>query len=194
MVEDKIEYNRQIRYAHERAAHPELSQCECALNAGYAETTAAKRAYTIEALPHVQEIIKKMSQKALKQAQVDTDKIIKQYSNIAFAKITDFLKYETIEIPNGTDKDGNTIYKTEQVLTTKPSDEVDGSMISEVSIGKDGTFRFKLRDGENALNKLAQINGLLIDKKELTGKDGEPLSVNFPISRPQRTKDDGPGE
>lgn len=49
------------------------------------------------------------------------------------------------------------------------SDEVDGALISEVSIGKDGTFRFKLHDEQHALDQIDKSLGLFTDRVEITG-------------------------
>jgi phage terminase small subunit len=52
-------------------------------------------------------------------------------------------------------------------------------LIAGVKRTKDG-LEVKLRDQDGALKILAQYAGLLIDRKELTGKDGRPLIPSAP--------------
>jgi phage terminase small subunit len=98
----------------------------------------------------------------------------------------DFLEFRTAKTVVDHDRiTGEPIIDYAQILNVKDSDEVDGSLISEVSISKDGTFKFKLHDKLNALEKAGKHLGMFIEKHELTGKDGGPLETT---NRPDLSK------
>lgn len=52
-------------------------------------------------------------------------------------------------------------------------------LIKEYAIDEKGNQKIKLHDAHAARVELAKIHGLLIDRKELTGKDGAPLFPDF---------------
>ena len=58
----------------------------------------------------------------------------------------------------------------------KDSDDINTKNISEISIGKDGQFKFKLYERDNALIQLGKHLGMFKDKVEVTGN----MKVNNP--------------
>lgn len=52
-------------------------------------------------------------------------------------------------------------------------------LIKEYTIDDKGNTKIKLYDAHAARVELAKIHGLLVDRKELTGKDGAPLFPDF---------------
>jgi len=90
---------------------------------------------------------------------ITVEEILTEYAKIAKADIKDFLKFGMKDvIIEGAD--GSRIKVPTQIVEVKDSDEVDGSLISEVSISKDGTFKFKLHDKLNALEKAGKHLGM----------------------------------
>jgi len=98
---------------------------------------------------------------------VTAERVLTEYAKIGFVDIKDYLQYETIKTKIDEDENGEPIYGYKQIVDAKPSSEVDGSLISEVSIGKDGTFKFKLHDKLNALEKMSKHLGMFTDKSEV---------------------------
>ncbi len=94
----------------------------------------------------VQRVIKCMKELMSTKVYVTAHDILDQYIKIAFADITDFIKF-----------DG-------QGVTLRDSSEVNGQMISEVRQGRDG-ITFKLHDKMKALDKLDKLFDLIPDKK-----------------------------
>lgn len=82
-AQKEFEYNGQVRYAYERVKDPSKSKVECARIAGYSESTAKKMANRIEKMPHVQEIIQKMSQQAAEEALVSRTWVIQRFKDIS---------------------------------------------------------------------------------------------------------------
>lgn len=106
-----------------------------------------------------------------------TERVLSEYAKIGFADIKDFLAFRTEKTVDGYDDEGKPIYCYKQIVDAKPSEEIDGSLINEVSIGKDGTFRFKLHDKKAALDMIGKHLGMFTDKVEFTGANGGPIEL-----------------
>jgi len=106
------------------------------------------------------------------------DKVLAEYAKIAFADIKDFLKFGTEKVVDSYDEEGRPVYVYKQVVDAKSSDEVDGTLIQEVSIGKDGTFKFKLYDKKGALDMIGKHLGMFTERIEHTGLNGGPIEVS----------------
>jgi phage terminase small subunit len=117
----------------------------------------------------------KMIEKIVEKNVVTSERILEEYAKIGFSDIKDFISYRTEK--STLERHGEQVIDYRQIIDTKSSDDVDGSIISEVSVGKDGTFKFKLHDKMNALEKMAKTLGMLKDKMELTGKDGGAIET-----------------
>lgn len=110
--------------------------------------------YIKEELEH----LKAMQQRDL---YLDSLDILQKYVDIAFADMTDFVDFGSVQIVrkeyDGEDEEGNPLYKevceVNSFVDLKESDEVDGSLITEVKQGRDGVA-IKLADRMQALNKL----------------------------------------
>jgi len=98
---------------------------------------------------------------------VTVDKILAEYSKIGFSDIKDFLEFKTDKCIAEYDEKGKAIVDYKQIVDVKPSSEVDGTLINEISIGKDGTLKFKLHDKMAALEKMGKHLGMFIDKVEV---------------------------
>lgn len=110
---------------------------------------------------------------------ITVEEILAEYKKIGMSDIKDYLEYRTEKIQIDTTDDGEPIYAYRQVVDAKPSQEVDGSLISEVSIGKDGTFKFKLHDKLNALEKMGKHLGMFIDRVDQTSTN---INLNKDVS------------
>ena len=80
---------------------------------------------------------------------VDTKDIIREYIKQAYADITDFTEFgtEMVECEDGEERQVS-------FLRFKNSDEVDGTLIKEISKGRDGSISVKLWDKQKAQDKL----------------------------------------
>lgn len=99
---------------------------------------------------------------------VTAKQVLKEYAKIGFADIKNYLSFKTALTIIGHDKDGEPIIATAHIVEMKDSDEVEGSVISEVSI-KDGALKFKLHDKKGALDSIARHLGMFNDKIEHSG-------------------------
>lgn len=104
---------------------------------------------------------------------LDRRAVLQKWIDIAFADITDYVEFSTKEIhqevPIGENEDGetetHTIVKQYPHMQFKDSKEVDGTLISEVKLGKDG-IGVKLLDKIKALDFLSKHLDLLNDNEK----------------------------
>jgi len=100
-------------------------------------------------------IIKRSEEKAI----ITAEEIIKGIAQIARDDISNYLNFETREVTIGVID--NVALKEDRItVDIKDSKTIDTRNISEVSLGKDGQFKFKLYERDKALYKLAEMFGL----------------------------------
>ena len=85
---------------------------------------------------------------------LDEDDIVQKYIDIAFSDITDYVEFGTKEVV-GKDNEGNPITMKMNYLDLKNSDEVDGTIITEVKQSRQGVS-IKLEDRLKALEWLTR--------------------------------------
>jgi phage terminase small subunit len=96
------------------------------------------------------------------------EKVIKELAKIGFADIKQYLQYKTAKTVIDHDSEtGEPIIDYKQIVDVIDSDQVDGSVIQEISISKDGTFKFKLYDKLAALEKIGKHLGMFTEKSEV---------------------------
>lgn len=127
---------------------------KAAIKAGYSKDTAGEQGYQLLQKTSIQVEIQKLKQAKLNRAMLSEDDIFQKYIDIAFADITDFLEFGNEEV------DGEFGQYTRSYVNIKHSFEVDGTLISEVSQGKDGV-KVKLQDKMRALQWLSDRMDLL---------------------------------
>lgn len=125
-----------------------------AIKAGYSRKTAEQIGYQLLQKTSVKSEIQKLKQNKLNRAMLSEDDIFQKYIDIAFADITDYLQFGSKEV------EGEYGPYTMSSVNLKDSDEVDGTLISEVSQGKDG-IKLKLQDKMKALQWLSDRMDLL---------------------------------
>ena len=91
---------------------------------------------------------------------VSAKEILEELKHIAFDDISNYLSYKTVLAKVGDNDNGEPIFDYRTVIELKDSAVVDTRSISEVSLGKDGQFRFKMHDKLAALYKLGEHLGL----------------------------------
>lgn len=98
--------------------------------------------------------IEKLKRDKLNSVMLSEDDIFQRYIDIAFSDITDYLDFGNEEV------EGEFGPYTRSYVSLKNSFEVDGTLISEVSQGKDG-IKLKLQDKMKALQWLSDRMDLL---------------------------------
>lgn len=104
------------------------------------------------AKPSVKAEIMRLKEMAYSKALLKPEDIFQKYMDIAYSDITDYLSFGKKDVTY-IDKAGREQSKTVSYVDLNDSTEVDGSLISEVSQGKDG-IKIKLADRMKALDWL----------------------------------------
>lgn len=140
--------------------------------------------------PKISEAIKKIKNERLEMAEIEGTDILMKYKKIAFADITDFIDFSQVETTMEVttteyDADGNATEKVEATPYTYTkfamhhSDEIDGTLVTELSKGKDGMFKVKLADKMAALAFLAKYTDLLSEQEVRQLKvEKERITIN----------------
>ena len=127
---------------------------KAAIKAGYSKSTAGEQGYQLLQKTSIKVEIQKLKKNKLNRAMLNEDDIFQKYIDIAFADITDYLGFGNKEV-----KGENGPYFVSYV-TLEDSDNIDGTLINEISQGKDG-IKLKLQDKMKALQWLADRMDLL---------------------------------
>ena len=116
---------------------------------GCSYMVANAEGYKLLVNPRVKEEIQRLKQNRLNRELLSTEDIFQKYIDMAFADVTDFTDFGNVEI--NTENGPMTV----SYVNIKDSVEVDGTLINEISKGKDGV-KVKLPDREKALRWLSE--------------------------------------
>lgn len=105
------------------------------------------------------EIRGKVVKRAEEKAIITAEEIIQGIADIAKDDISNYLDFSMKNVIVGFGEEGP-IREDRITVDIKDSKDIDTKNISEISLGKDGQFKFKLYCKDTALYKLAEIFGL----------------------------------
>jgi len=130
------------------------------IKAGYEVSNsqrAAEIGYQLLQLPPVRKEYDRLRELKRQSIMLDPDDIVERYMQIAFADMTDIAQWGTELVPDidesgkmQIDKNGNIKMYKRSYLNFKNSDQVDGGLICEISMGRQG-MKVKLEDSLKAL-------------------------------------------
>lgn len=142
----------------------DLNATQAAIRAGYKAKNADTMATQLLRKPWVAEAVQRAIEERMRRTDINADKVISELAHIAFDDIRNYLRFYS-------DDDGNI------KVQVKDSEEVDTRSISEVSLGRDGQFRFKMYAKDTALVQLGKHLGLFNEKMEVK-HSGEVTTKN----------------
>ena len=132
---------------------------KAAIKAGYSPNCAAVLGHNNLAKPEIRKEIQALKRDRFKGAFLEPEDLLQKYIDIAFADVGDYLDFGQKEVKYKDDEGKTQKYKINYV-DFKDSKEVDTTIISEVTSGKNGVG-LKLQDKMKALDFLAEHIGLL---------------------------------
>jgi len=139
----------------------DLNATQAAIRAGYSAKNAGKIGPELLGKTRISEAIEKLMKEREKRTEVTQDMIVRQLAKIAFLDIKDVVTWD----------DG-------QGIKIRPSDEVDGTVLTEVSetMSEGGwTKKVKMSDRMRAIEMLGKHLGMFKENIQLSGAIG----VNF---------------
>ena len=126
--------------------------------------TAQSNGYQLLTNTYIRDEIMRLKQERLNREFLSESDIFQKYMDIAFADVTDFMEFGNEEMDVILDT-GEHKTITVSHVNIKNDTDVDGSIISEVSKGKDGV-KVKLADRMKALQWLSDHMDLATDKQK----------------------------
>jgi len=106
-----------------------------------------------------EELKGKVIKRAEEQAIMSAVEVLREIESIAKDNISNYLDFRTEKTEVGFE-DGEPIFDYRVVVDLKDSKTINTKNISEVSLGKDGQFKFKMYCRDTALYKLAELLGV----------------------------------
>lgn len=150
--------------------------------------------YKLLVKPCVKTEITKLKQNKLNRLVLSEDDIFQKYIDIAFGDITDFVEFGRKPVPIVLDN-GATVEIESNYVDFKSSYEIDGTIISEVSKGKDGV-KVKLQDKMKALQWLSDRMDLLPtatkEKLKLENEKVKQIQEKIDFEKNRNLKNDEP--
>lgn len=140
--------------------------------------------YKLLVNPRVKAEIQRLKQNRLNREMLSTEDIFQKYIDMAFADVTDFTDFGNIEI------DTENGPMTVSYVNLKSAGEVDGTLINEISKGKDGV-KVKLPDREKALRWLSEHMDLATAEQQEKVKLLQAQRRKLEDHEPEETEDDG---
>ena len=128
---------------------------------GCSYDTAASIAYRLLEKDGIKKEILRLKQSKLNREFLSEEDIFQKYMDIAFADMTDYLEWQTSEV----ELEPGIVRKVSKV-TFKDSSQIDGTLVSEVRVGKSGDAEIKLADRMKALNWLAEHMDMATEKQK----------------------------
>ena len=160
--------------------------------------TACGHAHELLKNVEIKKEIQSLKQNRLNREMLDESDVFQKYMDIAFADITDYIEfgiedvpvmamYGPVQIKDEKTGEKKILTQKENVIRFKNSNMVDGTLISEVKQGKNGTS-IKLADRMKALEWLAKHMDIATEeqrvriaaiKAKLPGEDAETADDGF---------------
>ncbi|MBE1304553.1 hypothetical protein G4W71_11020 [Clostridium botulinum] len=110
--------------------------------------------------------IQELKEGRLNRAMLEPEDIFQKFMDIAFSDVTDYITFGRKEIEVDKNEDGESVMSEVNYVDFKNSHEVDGTILNEVSQGKNG-IKIKLNDQIKALQWLGEHMDLATQEQKL---------------------------
>ena len=156
---------------------------QAAIKAGYSPCSARAIGYENLTKPHIRAEVKRLKEIQARAIMLSENDIVERYMRIAFSDMSDIADWGTKEV-EGLDEEGNILLDSKGKVKTlkqnyldfKPSDQVDGGIISEIKLGKAG-MSVKMEDRQKALDWLSNYLGMNPMNKHKVAYDKAVLKI-----------------
>lgn len=192
----KLDNDKRERFCREFVLDHNGTQA--AIRAGYSKQTACAQASRLLSDVNVQLRVKELDTKAIQRLEITKDMIIAEYAKLAFFNPKKLFDARGMLMPvNMLDDDtaaavasfemdaailkGDKPEKKKKKKKGEPDDLEDAAdNLLHQPVVHEYLSKIRFTDKKGALDSLAKINGMFVDKTEVTGKDGEKLIPDQP--------------
>ncbi len=182
----KLEIKRQEMFCRHYITEidgEKFNATKTAIKAGYAKKGATQTASRLLTYVHIQQRIAELQEESFKRCELDADYVLNKFKKIAEDDIRNYLSFGSKEI-FFKDDEGNQDFYNKINIVLKDSETIDTWNVSEITLGKDGQFKFKLHDKSDALVNLGRHLKLFTDKIKIE-EDSEINVVFKNMDRPK---------
>jgi phage terminase small subunit len=149
---------------------------QAAIKAGYSPVSAKSIGYENLTKPHIRAEVERLKAIRNQAIMLSEDDIVERQMRIAFADMTDFLRFGSREVLRY-DKEGNEYAEFVNYIDLNRSTDVDGGLISEIRQGVNGVS-FKLESRDKAMKWLSDYFEMNPEHKHRKWYDNEKLKLN----------------
>jgi len=173
----------------------DFNATRAAMKAGYSKRSAYSTGWDLLRKPEIQDEISRLKSDFTATLGLDIQRVIAELMKIAFADVTDYVTFGQREVPAMgafgpiLDEDENPVMKIVNYVDFAESDEVDGSVIREVKMGKDGAS-IKMQDKMQALKMLDRYLDYMTEA-EITKIEKAKLEIKVMRGEKEEMADDG---
>ena len=178
----KLKDPRRERFAQEYVVDNNGTQA--AIRSGYSEksahVTASRLLSDAKVKARIEELAVKLVQKIEKKAEITRERVMEEYAKLAFFDVRKLFdaKGEIIPIHKLDADTAAAIAGFEMdALIDKGEKDEEGKVIRPAAL-LEFVKKFKISDKKGALDSIAKMMGYMVDKHEVTGKDGGPIETN----------------
>jgi len=149
---------------------------QAAIRAGYSKKTANEQASRLLANVNILTRVKELDGKKTEELEITHERILKEYAKLAFANSENFFDWA-----EGTrvGKDGEEF--DVGIVLLKRREDIPPDMLAAIQSIEETQqgIKVKLYDKKSALDSLAKIKGMFVEKHEVSGKDGGPIQTTI---------------
>ena len=132
------------------------------------DVNASKLAKSAKVALRLGQLRTKVEKRAEEKAVMSAVEALREIESIAKGDISDYLDFRTEKTVVGHNENGTPIFDYAPIVDVKDSRTVDTKNIQEVSLGANGSFKFKMYSREAALYKLLDLYGVkAVEKAKL---------------------------
>ncbi len=140
---------------------------QACIRAGYSEKTADVKASQLLRIVSISERIAELRDIRGKKLELTADNVLKELWHIGTDDIKNYLDFEPTVVVSTNPVTGEVQEFGTVSIFMKESKSIDTRNIQEISIGKDGQFKFKLYPKDAALLNVGKHLGMFTDKVDL---------------------------
>lgn len=160
---------RQRRFAKEYLI--DLNATQAAIRAGYSKNGAGQTGFLLLKNPEIQKLISESRSQVENKLDISAERIRQEYARVAFSNIRKYGEWDAsgrATMKPSTDlSDDETAAISEITVTTTVRDDGDIAVVSKM----------KLAPKLQALEGLCKMQGLFLERHELSGPGGGPIAV-----------------
>ena len=158
--------DKQVRFVEEYLV--DLNATQAAIRAGYSKKTAGRIGQENLQKPDILAAISKLQDEVSAETGITRERVLQEYAKMAFAEMGEYSTWgdEDFALIGSSDLSPDQRAAVQEVTR-------------RVGAAGDETIKIKLHDKKGALDSIARVLGMFVDKKEISGPEGGPIKMTW---------------